>query len=160
MKFSLFAFLFLLLFNNILSAQVLYVTGNGAYSNDGKTIQTAFRTLQRAADAVQAGETVWIGDGEYTSSDTSNGGAVLSIKTSGKPNAWITWKAMKGTKPIIRPIGWCGIEVSGAYHVIDGLSVLGNNDAIVLLEAQDDAKKTKPNPFYNTNGIFVNGRTS
>lgn len=158
MKFPFFAFLFLLLFNKSLSAQVLYVAANGADANDGKTIQTAFRTLQKAAAIVQAGETVWIGDGEYTNSDTSNGSAVLSIKTSGKPNAWITWKAMKGTKPLIRPIGWCGIEVSGSYHVIDGLSVLGNNDAIFLLEAQEDAKKTKPNPYFNTNGIFVNGR--
>ena len=39
MKFSLFAFLFLLLFNNILLAQVLYVTGNGADSNDGKQLE-------------------------------------------------------------------------------------------------------------------------
>lgn len=137
---------------------MLYVSGNGDDLNDGKTAQTAFRTLQKAANIVQAGGTVWIGEGIYTSADTSNGSAVLSIKTSGKPNAWITWKALKGTKPVIHPMGWGGIEVSGSYHILEGLSVIGNNDAIILLQAQEDAKKVKPNPYYNTNGIFVNGR--
>lgn len=160
MKVSFFVFLILFLFNHIVSAQTLYVSGNGNDSNDGKTAKTAFRSLQKAANIVQAGETVWIDNGIYTSADTSNGSAVLSIKTSGKPNAWITWKAVKGTKPEIHPVGWGGIQISGSYHIIDGLLVIGNNDAIVLLQAQEDAKKTKPNPYFNTNGIFVNGRNN
>ncbi len=160
MKSPFIAFCFLLLFNHIILSQTLYVSENGNDSNDGKTTKTALRSLQKAADVVKAGETVWIGEGTYTSADTSNGSAVLSIKTSGKPNAWITWKAMKGTNPTIRPVGWGGIQISGSYHVLDGLSVVGNNDAIVLLQAQEDAKKAKPNPYFNTNGIFVNGRTN
>jgi hypothetical protein len=160
MKVSFLVFLILFLFNHIVSAQTLYVSGNGNDSNDGKTAKTAFRSLQKAANIVEAGETVWIDNGIYTSADTTNGSAVLSIKTSGKPNAWITWRAVKGTKPEIHPVGWGGIQISGSYHIIDGLSVIGNNDAIVLLQAQEDAKKTKPNPYFNTNGIFVNGRNN
>ncbi|MBC7399415.1 MAG: right-handed parallel beta-helix repeat-containing protein, partial [Mucilaginibacter sp.] len=45
-----------------------------------------------------------------------------------------------------------------SYQIIDGLTVTGANDAIVLLDAQEDAKKTTPNPYFNTNGIFINGR--
>jgi hypothetical protein len=160
MKVSFLVFLILFLFNHIVSAQTLYVSGNGNDSNDGKTAKTAFRSLQKAANIVEAGETVWIDNGIYTSADTTNGSAVLSIKTSGKPNAWITWRAVKGTKPEIHPVGWGGIQISGSYHIIDGLSVIGNDDAIVLLQAQEDAKKTKPNPYFNTNGIFVNGRNN
>jgi hypothetical protein len=145
---------------NHLTAQALYVSGNGSDGNDGKTDKTAFRSLQKAADVVQAGETVWVGAGIYSSTDTTNGSAVLSIKTSGKPSAWITWKAVKGTKPDIRPKGWCGIQISGSYHIIDGLMVTGSNDSIVLLYAQEDGKKPTPNPYFNTNGIFVNGRNN
>jgi Right handed beta helix region len=159
MKFYFLSILFLFSSLNIIVAQAIYVAGNGDDSNDGKSAKSAFRNLQKAADVAQPGDIIWVGDGNYTNSNTTDGGAVLSIKTSGKPDAWITWKAMKGTKPEIHPIGWSGIQISGSYHVIDGLSVVGNNDAIVLLKAQEDAKKPTPNPYFNTNGIFVNGRT-
>ena len=150
----------LLSMSTMLFAQTWYVSGKGNDSNDGKTLKTAFRSLQKAADLVQAGDKVLIDKGIYTNADKSNGSAVLSIKSSGKPNAWITWQALKGTKPDIRPTGWCGIDISGSYHIIDGLTVTGSNDSIVLLAAQEDAKKPKPNPYFNTNGIVVNGRNN
>ena len=148
---------FLLLISTIVSAQVWYVSGTGSDTNDGKSAKTAFRTLQKAADLVKPGDVVWVGDGKYSSDDKGNGSAVLSIKTSGRPDAWITWKAQPGQHPDIRPIGWCGIQVSGSYHILDGLRVMGNNDSIVLLNAQEDGKKPTPDPYYNTNGIFFNG---
>ena len=55
MKFSLFPFLFLLLFNNILLAQVLYVTGNGADSNDGKQLEVHLNVGQTS----HQGANVW-----------------------------------------------------------------------------------------------------
>ncbi|MBC7827133.1 MAG: right-handed parallel beta-helix repeat-containing protein [Chitinophagaceae bacterium] len=144
----------------VLTAQTWYVSGTGNDANDGKSPKTAFRNLQKAADLVKPGDLVLISNGIYTNDDRSNGSAVLSIKKSGKPDAWITWKAVPGAKPDIRPIGWSGIEISASYHILDGLTVTGGNDSIVLLHAQEDAKKTKPSPGYNTNGIFVNGRNN
>lgn len=144
--------------HSFLFAQTWYVAGTGNDVNDGKTLKTAFRSLQKAADVVQAGDNVWVDNGIYTNADKSNSGAVLSIKTSGTADSWITWKAIKGAKPTIRPVGWSGIQITGSYHIIDGLEVIGNNDEIVLLQAQEDAKKAKPNPFFNTNGIFIEGR--
>lgn len=149
---------FLLFVINDLSAQTWHVSGTGNDASDGKTPQTAFRSLQKAADLVQPGDVVLIGNGTYTNADKSNGSAVLNITRSGKPDAWITWRARPGHRPEIRPVGWCGIQVSGSYQVIDGLSVIGNNDSIVLLKAQEDAKNPTPDPYYNTNGIFFNGR--
>jgi len=139
-------------------AQTWYVSGDGNDTNDGKTSRTAFRSLQKAADRVQPGDVVWVGNGIYTNEDTGNGSAVLAITRSGRADAWITWKARPGHTPVVRPAGWNGIHITGSYHVLDGLTVIGNNDSIVLLAAQEDAKKPKPNPFFNSNGIFVNGR--
>jgi Right handed beta helix region len=146
------------LFSNIVTAQTWHVSGTGNDANDGKTVKTAFRSLQKAADLVNPGDIVLIGDGIYTIADKSDGGAILNIKTSGTKDAWITWKAAPGAKPDIRPIGWCGIQISGSYHILDGLTVTGGNDSIYLLQAQEDGKKTTPDPKFNTNGIYVNGR--
>lgn len=149
--------LFLPLFT---SATTWHVSGTGNDANDGKTPKTAFRSLQKAADLVEPGDVVLIGNGTYTNGEKGNGSAVLNITRSGKPDAWITWKARPGHTPEVRPVGWCGIQISGSYNVIDGLTVIGNNDSIVLLKAQEDAKKTTPDPYFNTNGIFFNGRNN
>ena len=141
-------------------AQVWHVSGTGNDTNDGKSPETALRSLQKAADVVEPGDVVMVGNGTYTNTDKSNGSAVLSIIRSGKADAWITWKARPGHRPEIRPIGWCGIQISGSYHILDGLTVIGSNDSIVLLQAQEDAKKTTPDPYFNTNGIFFNGRNN
>jgi hypothetical protein len=154
------SFLSLMLFiNGIFYAQVWHVSaGSGNDANDGKTSATAFRTLQHAADLVKPGDVVLIGDGIYTNNERQGGSAVLSIKSSGTKDAWITWKAVEGQHPEIHPAGWAGIQISGSYQIIDGITVIGGNDSIVLLKAQEDTKKQNADPHFNTNGIFVNGR--
>ncbi len=159
MKNKLLLIFFLLSFHFPVDAQVWYVSGTGKDSNNGKSPETAFRTLQKAADLVKPGDVVLIGNGVYSNTDKGNGSAVLSVSKSGRPDAWITWKARPGHHPEIRPSGWAGIQVTGSYHIIDGLTVTGSNDSLVLLNAQEDAKKVTPDPKFNTNGIFVNGRT-
>lgn len=139
-------------------AQVWHVAGMGNDANDGKTPQTAFRTLQKAADLVQPGDEVLIGNGLYTSADRSDGGALLAVRRSGRPDAWIRWKARPGHRPELRPTGWAGMQITGSYQSFEGLTVTGANDSIVLLHAFDDAKKPKPDPRFNTNGILIDGR--
>lgn len=158
MKKIFFVVVFAVVINTLLSAQTWYVSGTGNDDNDGKSEAKAFRSLQKAAVAVKPGDVVLIGNGIYRNTDQGDGSAVLSINTSGKPDAWITWKARPGHYPQIRPGGWNAIQITGSYHIIDGITVIGNNDSIVLLHAQEDAKKTTPDPRFNTNGIFVNGR--
>lgn len=135
-----------------------HVSGNGNDNNSGKTATDAFRTLMKAATMVQPGDVVLIDSGDYTDDDKGGGGAVVTLSSSGRADAWITWKAAPGARPIIRPGGWAGIQITGSYHVVDGLQVLGGNDSLVLLAAQEDAKKTRPDPKYNTNGIIIEGR--
>lgn len=160
MKSKMIGICFLQIVSFMVAAQTWHVSGTGNDTNDGKSESTAFRSLQKAAVLVQPGEVVLIGNGVYSDSGKGDGSAVLNITKSGKPGAWITWKARPGHKPEVRPLGWCGIQVTGSYHIIDGLAVTGNNDAITLLNALDDAKKPRPNPSYNTNGICVEGRRS
>ncbi len=135
-----------------------FVSGQGDDVNDGKTIQTSFRTLRKAAALAVAGDVVLIGNGIYGDTGRANNSSVLSITQSGQPGAWITWKAIPGQHPEIHPIGWNGIVISGSYHIIDGLTIVGKNDSITLLDALNDAKKATPNPAFNTNGISVEGR--
>ncbi|MFC3559260.1 right-handed parallel beta-helix repeat-containing protein [Pedobacter jamesrossensis] len=145
-------------FNTSVNARTLYVAVDGDDNNNGKTEETAFRSLQKAADVVQPGDVVYLGNGDYTNDDKYDGGAVLRIHRSGKPNAWISWKALPGTHPTIRPVGWAGVSITASYEIIDGITILGANDSINLLAALTDAKNKTPNPLYNTNGITIDGR--
>ena len=140
------------------AAQTWYVTGAGDDTHGGTAAASAFRTLKKAERCVRPGDTVLIGDGTYTDADTKDDGAVVSLDVSGKPGAWITWRALPGQHPVIRPTGWNGIIIKASYQVLDGLTVVGDNDAITLLDALKDAQAPTPNPHFNTNGIFVEGR--
>jgi hypothetical protein len=147
-----------LLLTGTARAADLYVSGTGSDSNSGKTTASPFRTLKKAASVVEPGDTVLIGDGTYSDADTGGGSAVLTLSKPGRPNAWITWKAQPGQHPVIRPSGWQGIAIRTSYQVLDGLTVIGNNDSITLIDALKDAEQPKPDPRFNTNGITVEGR--
>jgi hypothetical protein len=158
MKKVLFVTPLLLIMAQAALAATWHVAGTGNDANNGKTPKTAFRSLQKAADLVNPGDVVLVSNGIYTNNNKGNGGAVLSIERSGRPDAWITWKAAPGHKPEVRPIGWTGIQVKASYHVLEGLTVVGNNDAIRLADALADSKKEKADPYFNTNGICFDGR--
>lgn len=136
-------------------AREWFVTGKGNDSNDGRTEQTALRTLQVVADQVEPGDVVLIGDGLYTSTEKEG---VLRIFRSGTKDQWITWRAIKGQYPVIHPDKWCGIKIHGSYHIFEGLRVIGVNDSLALKHAIADSRNETPNPVFNTNGIFVEGR--
>lgn len=137
-----------------------YVSGKGNDQNDGKTLGSAFRSLAKAGSLVAPGDEVLVADGIYSDMGQGNGSAVLSIKRSGTPEAWISWRAMPGQHPDIRPKGWNGIAVLASYQVFEGLTITGANDSITLIAAIADAKNKTPNPAFNTNGITVEGRNN
>jgi hypothetical protein len=140
------------------AARTWHVSGSGDDTHAGTTSAAAFRTLQKAAGVVEPGDTVLIGDGVYSTPTNDASGNVVTITRSGRPDAWITWQAAPGARPQVRPTGWGGIVVTGSYHVIDGLAVVGGNDSLTLLDALADAKSSKPGARFNTNGILLNGR--
>ncbi|TRW17342.1 choice-of-anchor Q domain-containing protein [Glacieibacterium frigidum] len=137
-----------------------YVSPQGDDARDGGTAATAFRTLQKAEAVVKPGDVVLIGGGVYEGDPKARGegSALLTIRASGKPGAWITWKAKAGETPELRPRQWSGIQIHGSYHVIEGLTLIGGNDEVTLVEALAAARVSPKQSRYNTNGIFVEGR--
>jgi hypothetical protein len=135
----------------------LYVDAStGSDANDGGTPATAFRTLARAARAVVPGSTVLVAGGTYTSDGTEN---PLTVATSGRPDAWITFAAAPGQRPVIQiprgPGATAGIYLPGAaYVIIDGFEVIGQNGSITRDEA---AENDGTQAVLNENCIYVDG---
>jgi parallel beta-helix repeat protein len=141
-----------------------YVSGTGSDSNSGLSSATPFRTLQRAADLTNPGDIVWIMDGTYTNSAPDS--TILNIARSGTAGNYIRYRAFPGHKPVLKATkNWLAIKVDGAaYILIEGLTVIGNNDAVTEAQALTQFTDTngdgKPDSFnakpeYAGNGIGI-----
>ncbi|MEH2281005.1 MAG: right-handed parallel beta-helix repeat-containing protein [Nostoc sp.] len=141
------------------NATTYYVSGTGNDRNSGLSTSSAFRTLQRAANLTNPGDTVLIMNGQYKNGPKD--GSVLSIKRSGTANAWIKFKAYPGHFPKIQHNTWNGISISNgaSYIEINGLEVIGNNANITLSYALSQ-KYNKSNTLTNGNCISIEGRNN
>jgi parallel beta-helix repeat protein len=144
------------LISGISTATTYYVSGSGNDRNSGLSTSSAFRTLQRAANLTNPGDTVLIMNGQYKNGPKR--GAVLSIKRSGTANAWIKYKAYPGHFPKIQHNTWSGISISNgaSYIEINGLEVMGNNANITRSYALSQ-KYNRSNPLTNGNCISIDG---
>jgi hypothetical protein len=123
---------------------------------DGRAPQSAFRTLKRAAAAVQPGSTVLVMSGTYTTDGTEE---PLLLKTSGRADAWITFAAAPGHRPVIQiprgPGAYGGIHLFGvSYVIIDGFEVIGQNQSITAEEA---AGNDGTQALLNEACIYIDG---
>ena len=84
----LFSSIFILLGNA--SATTYYVSPTGSDSSSG-TSSSPFKTIQKAADIVNPGDTVIVRDGTYT--DTDGDDFIVKISRSGTSSAWVTFKS-------------------------------------------------------------------
>jgi len=136
-----------------------YVSGTGNDQNSGLSSSAAFKTIQKAADLTNPGDTVLIMNGVYT--NLPQAGTVVNIKRSGTAKAWIKYKAYPGHFPKIQHNTWNGIAVSNgaSYIEVNGLEVIGNN-ANVTLDYAMSQKTNKTNPLTNGNCINIDGRTN
>ena len=130
---------------------------NGRDTNNGYTQGSAFRTLGRAAKALQPGWTVKLMNGTHT---TDGGQEPLVIDVSGTADAFVTVTAAEGHHPVIQvppgPNGWSGIHLLGAsYVVVDGIEIVGRAASITYDEAA--TKNDGTQSLYNHNGIYVDG---
>ena len=99
-----------------------YVSKTGDDNNAG-TIFNPLKTLQKAANIVNPGDTVYVRGGTYNEK--------VIITRSGTSNAWITFKNYQNELPIvdgtgINPSYWAGgiIQISDtSYIIIDGFKV-------------------------------------
>ncbi|MDQ3140950.1 MAG: right-handed parallel beta-helix repeat-containing protein [Bacteroidota bacterium] len=115
-----FLFLMLLAFN--LESKPIYVSaklGNDQYS--GENPKEALKSLQRAADLTEPGDTVYVMEGEYRSQDAQ---AVLKISVSGTEQKWIVYKNYQHHKPIIFSSQLAAILlIKVAYIAVDGFEI-------------------------------------
>src|SRR5574338_187760 len=111
-------FVLFLCFNS--SAQnTYYVSESGNNNDNGLTPQTAFATLQHAADLVSSGDSVLVLNGNYIGFD---------IRTNGSQSLPIVFRAIENNVVIDEPnsITPDGINIENAnWIIIDGFEVTG-----------------------------------
>jgi parallel beta-helix repeat protein len=145
------------LISQISTPTTYYVSGTGNDRNSGRTTSSAFKTIQRAADLTNPGDTVLIMNGEYRNAPER--GTVVSIERSGTASAWIKFKAYPGHFPKIKHNTWNGIMLSDgvSYIEISGLEIIGSNADITLTYALSQARNTS-NKLTNGTCIDIDGR--
>ncbi len=132
-----------------------YVSPNGDDSNNGLTIINPFQTIEKAAYSVAPGDTVFIRNGVY--SKTNPESLIVFLTISGTANNPITFRNYPGETPILQMNGnnWGAIKFNGCdYIIIDGLTIIGNNDNITLEYAQSQ-QQIIGNPATAGNGIAI-----
>lgn len=77
-------------------AKTIYVSPSGSDNRNGRTINKAVRTISRAVDIVEPGDTIKLLEGTYT-------GSIIS--RPGKPKAWITIMPYNNQKVTIKHRG-------------------------------------------------------
>lgn len=142
---------------SLANATNYYVSGKGSDTNNGLSTSTAFRTIQKAADLTQPGDTVFVMNGLYTNFWPK--GDAVTINHSGSPSAWITYEAYPGNSPKLKFNGWSGFYVAGAAYIeINGFKIEGNNDSVTLNYALTQ-KSNLDNSITSGYGILVDGHT-
>jgi len=99
----------------------------GSDDNDGKTEKTAWKSIQQAADTLEAGQMVLIRQGTYFEQ--------VMPKSDGQPDAMIVYKAYPGERPILDGMGedQSPEAFKGASHmVLDGLTFRNYSETIDL----------------------------
>jgi len=116
---------------SIFAQTTYYVSESGNNSNNGLTPQTAFATLQYAADIVSSGDSVLVLEGNYTGFD---------IRTSGTQAQPIVFKPIEDNVVIDLPnsITPDGINIENtSWIVIDGFEVLDQPRAGIRAAVSD-----------------------
>ncbi len=128
-RFLIFTILFLA--KSISSQTTYYVSSSGDDENNGLSVNSAFETLQYAADMVSAGDSVLVLEGTYSGFD---------LRTNGTPSAPIVFKAMDENVIIDlpNPVTNDGINIESAdWVVVDGFNVVNQPRAGIRIVTSD-----------------------
>ncbi len=111
-------------------AQTTYYVATTGSDGAAGTQSAPFRTIQHAADIVNPGDTVFVGDGTYTMTSNSCGSTVVCLTRGGTSSAWVTFKSINqggakidGQSNSVR-YGWY-FGPGANYIKIDGFEVFG-----------------------------------
>ncbi len=131
------------------------LTGNNGYSG---TVGQPFATIQYAANLTNPGDTVFIMNGTYNSTNNP----VFQQTRSGVAGQYITFKNYAGHNPLITASGnvWNACVINASYIVVDGLEFMGNNANITYAQAYQAYQDYKsgtigPQANFNTNCLSI-----
>lgn len=141
--------------------RTFYVNPTGSDGASGQTEVAPFATLQKAADSTAPGDFVYVMAGTYA--NARNNYVLLGIAKPGTANAWITYAAYKDAKPVLvgNNATWDVVRFqnTAAYVSLSGMTVIGNDIAVTLAQAQANKDTPASHPETNGNCISVNGST-
>jgi parallel beta-helix repeat protein len=138
-------FALLLISASTAHAKSLYVSGTGSDVTGLGTYELPYRSIQKASDLTNPGDTVWLRNGTY---------APVTITRSGDASAQIVYKAVPGHTPEITTSGtgaWRAVWLKASYLVFDGLVLTGNAGNVTLEQARADGKAKTPSSIANVN---------
>ncbi len=105
-----------------------YVSPTGSDSNSG-TSAAPFRTIQRAADVVNPGDAVIVGDGIYSNSATSAvGRALISVTRGGASGSPVKFQAQNSHGAILDGLNSTtaeGFAIGADYVTVQGFEIRG-----------------------------------
>lgn len=143
-------FLFTFFSAFILAQTTYYVSESGSNSNNGLTPQTAFETLQHAADMVSAGDSVLVLQGNYVGID---------LRTNGNQNSPIVFRAIENNVVIYQrnSVTPDGINIENtSWIIINGFEIMDQPRAGIRAVVSDFI--TIKNNYCHNNfrwGIFT-----
>ena len=109
---------FLFLFAKVAIGGTYYIAPTGSDGNSG-TAAAPFRNIQKAADIVNAGDTVIVKDGTYTDHDSDD--YVVEIARSGSSGNYITFRSENKWGAVIdgnsNSAGFGVVFLSGASYI-------------------------------------------
>jgi len=106
-------------------AATYYVSPTGSDSAAGSST-APFRTIQKAVDLVNPGDTVVVKDGLYTTSGNRYSDRVIQFNRGGTASAWVTVKAENQNGAILDGQNYAttyGIVFSNSFIKVDGLQI-------------------------------------
>lgn len=103
----------------VMAAAGWYVTPTGAGTRNGQSWANAFPKIQMALDVAQAGDTIYLGDGDYFEFlfTRTHGTAEAPITIVGSPNA-----ILRGVAGINRTF-----SINHDYYLLDGWTINGHD---------------------------------
>ena len=112
-------------------AQSFYVAVNGSDTNNGLSVSSPFKTIQKAANVAQAGDTVYIRAGLYREQ--------VSLSRSGSAGNPITFTAYNGEEVRVTTTeilsGWTQ-HAGNIYKVPFSASIMGRNEMTIFVDGQ------------------------
>jgi hypothetical protein len=136
-----------------------YVATNGSDSYPGTSSQP-FRTIQKAANVVNPGDTVIVRDGVYKTGSGTD--FVLSIRRAGTSSGWITFKSANKWKAVIdgSDVTYYPLQFSGStgYIRIEGFQIRnGKNKNIKFQDSGVHHLVFKGNRIHHSQDSGVHG---